>query len=201
MLPTYFYFGHLVLTDNYFQESSYYKARFDPPKKEQKQRDKLSANIQKFLAKKEEEERQKKIDAQRKRDELSAMRDPKALRKIQKTLKVIKSANKSVIEDAVDRDNTAVTLEGPDQPDQDDYGYESQEAAALYQKMMQKYSKIPDEPKFPVGRKYLQSYVYQSNITIITFYKLILIFFTNFFYRLINYFIILVFVHPVRHAK
>lgn len=137
----------------WFQENAYYKARFDPPKKEQKQRDKLSANIQKFLAKKDEEERQKKIEEQRKRKELLAMRDPKDLRKIQKTLKVIKSANKSVIADAIDRDNTAVTREGPDQPDQDDYGYESQEAAAIYEKMMEKYSKMPDEPKFPVGSK------------------------------------------------
>ena len=75
----------------------------------------------------------------------------KALRKIQKTLKVIKSANKSVLADAIDKDHTAVTLQGPDQPDQDDYGYESQEAAALYEKMMQKYSKLPDEPKFTPG--------------------------------------------------
>ncbi|CAH2063127.1 unnamed protein product, partial [Iphiclides podalirius] len=131
-------------SDNY-----YYKARFDPPKKEEKVKDRLSANIQKFLAKKEEEERLKQLEAQRKREELIAMRDPKALRKIQKTLKVIKSANKSVLEDAVDRNNTAVTREGPDQPDQDDYGYVSQEATALYEKMMQKYSKIADEPKFP----------------------------------------------------
>ncbi|KAJ2950457.1 hypothetical protein O0L34_g8700 [Tuta absoluta] len=134
-------------------ESSYYKAKFDPPKKEQRQKDRLSANIQKFLAKKDEEEKRKKLEAQRKREELTSMRDPKALRKIQKTLKVIKSANKSVIQDAVDHDNTAVTLAGADQPDQDDYGYESQEAAAFYQKMMQKYSKIPDEPKFPDTKK------------------------------------------------
>lgn len=113
----------------------------------------MSANIKKFLAKKDEEEKQKKVEAQRKREELSALRDPKALRKIQKTLKVIKSANKSVLEDAVDHDHTAITLAGPDQPDQDDYGYESQEAAALYEKMMLKYSKIPDEPKFSSGRK------------------------------------------------
>lgn len=130
-------------------ENLYYKARFDPPKKESKPRDKLSANIQKFLAKKEEEERQKKLDAIKKRDELLAMRDPKAMRKIQKSLKVFRSANKSVLEDAVDHEHTAVTREGPSQPDQDDYGYESQEAAAIYAKMMEKYSKIPDEPKFP----------------------------------------------------
>lgn len=89
------------------------------------------------------------------------MRDPKALRKIQKTLKTIKSANKSVLEDAVDRDNTAFTLTGPEQPDQDDYGYESQEAAAIYAKMMQKYSKIPDEPKFSVSSMYI--FIQQHN--------------------------------------
>lgn len=143
-----------VLTSlQWFQENLYYKARFDPPKKESKPRDKLSANIQKFLAKKEEEERQKKLDAIKKRDELLAMRDPKAMRKIQKSLKVFRSANKSVLEDAVDHEHTAVTREGPSQPDQDDYGYESQEAAAIYAKMMEKYSKIPDEPKFPTTSK------------------------------------------------
>ncbi|XP_073967056.1 protein SPT2 homolog [Choristoneura fumiferana] len=133
--------------------NTYYRVGFDPPKKEQRQKDKLSENILKFLAKKDEEERQKQLEEKRKREELLAMRDPKALRKIQKTLKTIKSANKSVIEDAIDHNNTAVTRDGPDQPDQDDYGYESQEAAAIYEKMMQKYSKIPDEPKFPVGKK------------------------------------------------
>lgn len=68
-------------------------------------------------------------------------------------LKRTKSANQSVIEDAIDRDNTAVTLAGPSQPDEDDYGYVSQEAAAYYNKMMEKYSKMPDEPKFPVNKK------------------------------------------------
>lgn len=132
--------------------SSYYRAKFDPPKKEQKQKS-LSANIQKFLAKKEEEERIKAQEANRKREELLAMRDPKATRKIQKMLKVIKSANKSVLADAIDTENTAVTRDGPDQPDEDDYGYTSQEASALYQKMMEKYSKAPVEEKFPSSGK------------------------------------------------
>lgn len=141
-----------------FQNNAYYKARFDPPKKEKVERpkDKLSENIQKFLAKKEQEERQKQLEAKRKRDELLAMRDTKAMNKIRKTLKVIKSANKSVLADAIDTENTAVTLEGPYQPDQDDYGYESQEAAAIYQKMMEKYSKIPEESKFPTNSKFIQ---------------------------------------------
>lgn len=68
-------------------------------------------------------------------------------------LKRTKSANQSVIQDAVDKDNTAVTLAGPSQPDEDDYGYVSQEAAAFYNKMMEKYSKMPDEPKFNLQKK------------------------------------------------
>lgn len=68
-------------------------------------------------------------------------------------LKRTKSANQSVIQDAVDKDNTAVTLAGPSQPDEDDYGYVSQEAAAFYNKMMEKYSKMPDEPKFSLEKK------------------------------------------------
>lgn len=68
-------------------------------------------------------------------------------------LKRTKSANQSVIQDAVDNDNTAVTLAGPMQPDEDDYGYVSQEASAFYNKMMEKYSKMPDEPKFDLTKK------------------------------------------------
>lgn len=68
-------------------------------------------------------------------------------------LKRTKSANQSVIDDAVDNDNTAVTLAGPLQPDEDDYGYVSQEASAFYTKMMEKYSKMPDEPKFNMEKK------------------------------------------------
>lgn len=79
-----------------------------------------------------------------------ARRDPKDQRKINKMFKTIKSANKSVIEDAIDRENTAVTIEGPQQPDEDDYGYVSQESSKLYKQLMEKYnasdstnSKIP----------------------------------------------------------
>ena len=43
--------------------------------------------------------------------------------KIQKHLKVTKSANKAVIEEAVDRKNTSVTLNGRLQCDEDDYGW------------------------------------------------------------------------------
>lgn len=72
-------------------------------------------------------------------------------------LKRTKSANQSVIEDATDENNTSVTLAGPSQPDEDDYGYVSQEASAFYNKMMEKYSKLPDEPKFPTSKKTVSS--------------------------------------------
>ena len=44
--------------------------------------------------------------------------------KIVKHLKVTKSANKAVIEDAVDKKNTSVTLTGRTQCDEDDYGWD-----------------------------------------------------------------------------
>lgn len=133
-------------------QSNFYKTKFEPPKKENKSKT-LSSNIRKFLAKKEEEERQKSREARQKRDKLLAMRDTKATNKIKKMLKVIKSANKSVLDEAVDNVNTAVTMHGPDQPDEDDYGYVSQEASAFYSKMMERYKSVPDEEKFPTGKK------------------------------------------------
>lgn len=81
-------------------------------------------------------------------NKLLAMRDEKSKNKIRKMLKVTKSANKSVLDDAVDNENTAVTLQGPNQPDEDDYGYVSQEAAAFYQKYMDKVKALPEEDKF-----------------------------------------------------
>lgn len=132
---------------NLFQ-SRYYSTKFEPPKKEERNK-KLSDNIKKFLAKKEAEEKQKAKEAQQKKEELLALRakDKKATRRVNVMLKSTKSANKSAIQDAVDNDNTAVTLVGPAQPDEDDYGYVSQEASAFYNKMMEKYNNMPDEPK------------------------------------------------------
>uniref|UniRef100_A0A6M2DCG7 Protein SPT2 homolog n=1 Tax=Xenopsylla cheopis TaxID=163159 RepID=A0A6M2DCG7_XENCH len=131
------------------KEIKYYSTKFSPPKKEQRDKAQLSINIKKFLAKKEEEERQKALEAKRKRDELLAKRDPKLKKKILKHLKVVKSANKSVLEDAIDHDNTAVTLQGYEQPDEDDYGFVSEAASAYHAKIMEKYFSKPEEKKFP----------------------------------------------------
>ena len=66
--------------------------------------------------------------------------------KIAKHLKVTKSANKAVISEAVDTKNTAVTLNGRQQCDEDDYGYESKASASFYEKLMSKYEADPDDP-------------------------------------------------------
>lgn len=68
------------------------------------------------------------------------MRSQKAKAKISRMLKVTKSSNKSVLEDAINTEHTAITMAGPDQPDQDDYGYVSAEANAFYQKYIEKVS-------------------------------------------------------------
>ncbi|XP_011636227.1 protein SPT2 homolog [Pogonomyrmex barbatus] len=122
-----------------------YQTKFTPPKKQSKQSKTLSENIKKFLARKEEEERKKALEEKRKKENLLALRDQKAQNRINKHLKVCKSANKSVIEDAIDSENTAITIAGPSQPDEDDYGYESQEASALYNQFMNKYNSLPAE--------------------------------------------------------
>lgn len=51
-----------------------YSTKFEPPKKEQRNKQQLSENIKKFLAKKEAEERQKLEEKAKKRDELLALR-------------------------------------------------------------------------------------------------------------------------------
>ncbi|KAK2578942.1 hypothetical protein KPH14_011147 [Odynerus spinipes] len=122
-----------------------YQTKFTPPKKQSKQSKTLSENIKKFLARKEEEEKRKVLEEKKKRDNLLALRDHKAQSRINKHLKVCKAANKSVLADAIDNENTAVTIAGPSQPDEDDYGYVSQEASAFYNQLMNKYSNLPPE--------------------------------------------------------
>ncbi|XP_076750010.1 protein SPT2 homolog [Xylocopa sonorina] len=131
--------------ENSKQPIACYQTKFAPPKKPTKQSKSLSENIKKFLARKEEEERRKALEEKRKRENLLALRDHKAQSRINKHLKVCKAANKSVLADAVDNDNTAVTMAGPSQPDEDDYGYVSQEASAFYNQLMSKYNNMPSQ--------------------------------------------------------
>ncbi|XP_039294601.1 protein SPT2 homolog [Nilaparvata lugens] len=153
-------FGNLLYaaqnnTEHKSRETRCYKTTFEPPKKEVKPKQ-LSANVQKFLQKQEEEKRRKEIEAKKKREELLALRsqDKMSQKRMSTMLKRTKSANKSVMEDAIDDVNTSVTMAGPQQCDEDDYGYVSQEASSFYNKMMEKYTSMPsDEPSFLKPKK------------------------------------------------
>ncbi|XP_015368161.1 PREDICTED: protein SPT2 homolog [Diuraphis noxia] len=131
------------------KDVKYFKASLDPPKKETKESRQLSDSIKKFLAKKDEEERLKQIEEQKKKDELISLRsqDRKSFKRVQSMLNRTKSANKSVIEDAKDDVNTSVTMAGFNQPDEDDYGYVSKDAMAIYNNIMNKYVNTPADSR------------------------------------------------------
>ncbi|XP_050055808.1 protein SPT2 homolog [Aphis gossypii] len=130
-------------------EVRYFKASLDPPKKETKESRQLSDSIKRFLAKKDEEDRLKQIEEQKKKDELILLRsqDRKSFKRVQSMLNRTKSANKSVIEDAKDDVNTSVTMAGFNQPDEDDYGYVSKDAMAIYNNIMNKYVNTPADTR------------------------------------------------------
>ncbi|XP_055301282.1 protein SPT2 homolog [Sitodiplosis mosellana] len=129
------------------ERSKFYSTKFEPPKKETKEK-KLSDGIKKFLEQKSHEEKKDKEKKRKEYAELMALRTDRDKNKIKKHLKVTKSANKSVLDDAVNSTDTAVTMEGPEQPDEDDYGYTSNEASALYKSLMDKYKSMPEDTKF-----------------------------------------------------
>lgn len=106
----------------------------------------LSAGIQKFLEDKKREEEEEEERARQKKKELVARRDPKEQRKIEKSLKVIKSSRKFYSGESTQDDST-VALEN-EQPDDDDYGYSSAVSDIFHKKLMEKYQKIPEEKKF-----------------------------------------------------
>uniref|UniRef100_A0A182NAE1 Protein SPT2 homolog n=1 Tax=Anopheles dirus TaxID=7168 RepID=A0A182NAE1_9DIPT len=133
-----------------------YREKISPPKVVKKKPGSggekvLSENIRKFLAKRDEEERQKQQERQQKAQELMSKRDTKAKRKIEKMLKVIKSANKSVLDDATDAQETALATDNT--IEQDDYGYSSNVASQFYEQLMDKYKCAPEEPKFKEPEK------------------------------------------------
>lgn len=105
-----------------------------------------SESIRKFLAKKELEEKQKKDSDKMKKEKLLSLRaqDRKSNARVKAMLGRTKAANKSVLDEARNTLNTAVTSTGIDQPDEDDYGYVSHEASELYKKLLDKYSSKTD---------------------------------------------------------
>merc|ERR1712025_379459 len=101
----------------------------------------LDENIKLFKAKKDAEEKQKKYEAAQKKQNLLALRaeDKKSSRAANAMLKMTKSANKSVIDEARNHRDTSATLAGRNQCDNDDYGYVSNTANSIYDKLMKKY--------------------------------------------------------------
>ena len=115
-------------------------------KKCPKQR-KLSENVKKFLEKEKEKERHEKQEAEEKKFKLLELRkgNKQSTRAMNSMLKRTKSANKSVIEEAKNGRDTAHTLAGRTQCDEDDYGYESNASKSFYEKLMAKYEQQPVE--------------------------------------------------------
>lgn len=64
---------------------------------------------------------------------------------------VIKSANKSVLSQEEGSDSGSAPTAGL-QPDEDDYGYVSQESSAIYKKLMEKYKDTDESPQKSSGR-------------------------------------------------
>lgn len=78
--------------------------------------------------------------------ELLAKRDGKEQRKIDKTLKTIKSSRKFHSGEKHLDENME-----DQQPDEDDYGYVSSVAEQLHKKLMQQYNDMPEDKKFTSG--------------------------------------------------
>uniref|UniRef100_A0A6P4F562 Protein SPT2 homolog n=1 Tax=Drosophila rhopaloa TaxID=1041015 RepID=A0A6P4F562_DRORH len=132
-------------------QGKYYSTKYAPPKKESKESKQLSNNIQKFLRKKEAEEAERKREERQKLNELLAKRDEKSKNKIRKMLKVTKSANKSVLEDAKDCDGATDGHEAGEGQG-DDYGYVSNEANAFYEKYIEKVRDVQEDKGFAPSR-------------------------------------------------
>lgn len=121
--------------------------------------------------------------------------DRKSNARVQAMLKRTKAANKAVLDDVKNSQNTAVTAAGNDfkalalvphlqsppfffftsgldvQPDEDDYGYVSHEASAFYKKLIDKYSSADSPNSSPQkGRSHKEL----SNAKVTEFSKRIL---------------------------
>merc|ERR1712223_385279 len=122
-------------------------------KREQKrEKGKIAPNVKKFLEKKEVEERRKRIEKKLELEKLNEARRAADKNKINKHLKVTKSSNKSVLDDAINSRDTADTLLGRKQCDEDDYGFASKTSQGLYEKLMSKYEADPEDPMAKFSR-------------------------------------------------
>lgn len=140
-------------TDKTVSSNQLLKTKFSGPKKEKgREKGKVAPNVQKFLQKKEAEEKRQRIEKKLQLEKLKESRTDREKNKISKHLKVTKSANYSVLADAVDHNDTAVTLNGRKQCDEDDYGFASKTSQGLYEKLMSKYEADPEDPMAKFSR-------------------------------------------------
>lgn len=137
------------------------------PKKDPKAK-KLSENVQKFLDRRKAEEDRKKQEDERQKNNLKKLRaDSKESQKVVKRmLSKNKAVNYSVMEDAINDRDTADTLAGRHQCDEDDYGYESNMARNLYDKLMTKYESNPDDPMSKFTKPHAKNSVKDAKSTI-----------------------------------
>jgi len=149
-------------------QPSYFKStQVAAPKKDPKAK-KLSDNVKKFLDRRKADEDAKRKEADRKRNELQKMRAES--RESQKIVKRMVTKNKgvnfSVIPEAVNEKDTAHTLAGRNQCDEDDYGYESTMARNLYEKLMNKYEANPEDPMAKFTKSRPKNSVKDTNSTL-----------------------------------
>ncbi|XP_059083655.1 protein SPT2 homolog [Tigriopus californicus] len=109
---------------------------------------KLSENVRRFLEQKDQEDRSQKAKDRQKQSKLMELRrgNKKSVRAMNSMLQRTKSANKAVIAEARNSRDTADTLAGREQCDEDDYGYESSIAQKFYEKLVTKYEANPVDP-------------------------------------------------------
>merc|ERR1719245_1245466 len=94
----------------------------------------------------------KRIEKKLELEKLNEARSAADKNKINKHLKVTKSSNKSVLDDAINSRDTADTLLGRKQCDEDDYGFASKTSQGLYEKLMSKYEADPEDPMAKFSR-------------------------------------------------
>ena len=88
-------------------------------------------------------------------------------------LRLTKSSNKSVLKDACNDKDTAVTLAGPMQPDDDDYGYTSRESSAMYEKLLAKYNSVPEGEVFSKSIKKTAKDIDATKVSTIPFFLIL----------------------------
>ena len=139
----YCFFLHFQLVNSIFLV----KWQVAAAKREPKQK-KLSENVKKFLERREQEEKEQKRKEREKTKNLLELRqeNKESIKAARRMLLMTKSANKAVVSEAINIRDTADTLAGRNQCDEDDYGYESSMAKKLYDNLMNKYEATHEDP-------------------------------------------------------